>query len=596
MTLFRTVSDPKDSDSSVPATNQRRLVYATIACIILSISVPVIFEKYTFYLYASHNSSFFTFSGLRFWADTLWFLGVGAMTALILGRKERLALLVPFASAALFVIIVYVAPLCEPRECYVSSTDGLTPVRDFLFFGSLCFLTLNAARSKSLPSLNKRWNALYVFVYSTLVGLVLSFFPVTHMFAGVSAPYPFNYLQWFLAWGPPAFLSSIIALQKMYGLAKNVWFPFLCGLSGLSLCVALEAALPCEACSGYILSIASILGLGVLSSVAGIIFGKLSLRKVALAKSRLWSRSTEIVASGIIVLLVLVFLFISLGPTFETSTTDQLSGVANTRFSPFEVGSAFPYAGGYLAIPKNGTSAVGVTVNFGNTSIAETKSNFLAAGVGVQSPNCCKDGIDLAYREDAVMFSNGTAAALARVWWACDNNIVCGGFSWQQLLHIGAAVLPKGTLSSNFDMQMNWTTSTLVSWFYRTHFSNGTIGNWVKYSTFNVPKIQNPYFDVGVLGSGNSPRYLVFFYQFGISSAQAIRGSWHVTISCPSLILDGSWTCVPKANYISGLHSYWKVVYSFGVSYPGVSFSYLGNKTVEFYYSGNSPPDLTSMW
>jgi hypothetical protein len=517
------------------------------------------------------------------------------MTAVIMGRKGRLALLVPFASAALFVVIVYVVPLCETRECYVSSTDGLTPVRDFLFFGSLCFLKLNAARSKSPASLSTRWNLLYVFFHSTLVGFVLSFFPITHIFAGVSAPYSFNYFQWFLAWGPPAFLSSMIALQEIQASAKSVSFPFLCGLSGLSLCLALEATLPCQGCSGYGLSIGSIVGLGALSSGAGIIFGKISLRRVSLGE-RLWIHSTQIVASGIIVLLVLVFLFISLGPTFETSTTDQLSGVANTRFSPFEVGSAFPYAGGYLAIPKNGTSAVGVTVNFENTSISETQSNFLAAGVGVQSPNCCKDGIDLAYREDAMLFSNGTAAALARVWWACDNNIVCGGFSWQQLLHIGIAVLPDGTLSNNFDMQMNWTTPTLVSWFYRAQSSNGTIGNWVKYSTFNVPKIQNPYFDVGVLGSGNSPRYLVFFYQFGISSARAIRGSWHVTISCPNLILGGSWICAPAANYISGLYSYWKVVYSFGISYPGVSFSYLGNKTVEFYYSGNSPPDLTSMW
>ena len=32
-----------------------------------------------------------------------------------------------------------------------------------------------------------------------LVGFALSFFPMMHVFAGVSVPYPENYFQWFLA-------------------------------------------------------------------------------------------------------------------------------------------------------------------------------------------------------------------------------------------------------------------------------------------------------------------------------------------------------------------------------------------------------------
>ncbi|MGI0079097.1 MAG: hypothetical protein ACRECH_05685 [Nitrososphaerales archaeon] len=138
--------------------------------------------------------------------------------------------------------------------------------------------------------------------------------------------------------------------------------------------------------------------------------------------------------SATIIITIVILLGTFLVPNYQMSVVNNIGSFQYNSFSPVEVGHSFVYSGGYLAIPRVTTKSVGVTVSFGNTSISSSGSNFLAAGVGDQSPNCCKDGLDLAYRADAVLFSNGTEALLARAWWACDENIACAGYSWQQLL------------------------------------------------------------------------------------------------------------------------------------------------------------------
>ena len=107
------------------------------------------------------------------------------------------------------------------------------------------------------------------------------------------------------------------------------------------------------------------------------------------------------------------------------------------------------------------------------------------------------------------------------------------------------------------------------------------------------------YWDAGsfYVGALNPPNGYAYFYQFGVSSAYPIADvDWHVFMQCPEISLNGSWSCISKAAFISGDHSFWKVIYTFGSDYPGTNFSYLGNYKVEFYYSGKSPSDSTPMW
>jgi hypothetical protein len=308
----------------------------------------------------------------------------------------------------------------------VSSTDGLAPIRDFLFFGSLSFLASEAAMSRQLRFSKKIANVLYALGGSTLLAYTLSFFPILHIYAGVTLAYPSNYIQLFLAAAPPTFLGAAIASGKNKTFDIRIRsFSFICGLSGIEIGIMLAVTLPCEACSGYGFSIASILAIGAAFSLGGAAFGEFISKKIGVRRGSFRKHSIQIVTLAIIILAVTVLLTTYFVANYEASVVNQFPGIENSNYSPLEVGSAFPYGAGYLTTPKGGTQAVGVTLSFGNTRIANTNSNFLAAGVGVQSPNCCKDGLDLAYRTDALMFSNGNEAVVARAWWACDTNMAC---------------------------------------------------------------------------------------------------------------------------------------------------------------------------
>ncbi|MHB8567713.1 MAG: hypothetical protein ACYC7D_14730 [Nitrososphaerales archaeon] len=551
---------------------------------------PLIFEKYTFYLYAIASPDFFNYSGERLWFDIIWFGIAGAISTLLIGRERKTSIVPALISSALFIIAVNLMPLCEVRECYASSTDGLAPLRDFLLFGSLGIIT-SAALLKKWPGKTKLDTA-FQLVVPMLVGYALTYYPILHIFAGVTVPFPANYLQWFLSGAPAGLAGSMMLLDR--GTLKGPFTKLVAGVSGVVLGLALSVEVPCEACSSYAVPVISIVGLTALFTLPAIYIEN--------TRSRKFHLIPKITTSATIVVAIILLWGFFLSSNYEASVVNGFVGVNGVSFSPLEVGHSFVYSAGYLAIPRVVSNAVGVNVSFGNTTIDEASfpNDFLAAGVGDQSPNCCKDGLDLAYRADAIEFSNGSEAVIARAWWACDLNMACGGYSWQQLLHFGSTNIPRGSLSNWVELEMNWTSPTLIQWFYRIHFtSNSSETPWSAYSSFTPPKIQNHYWDAGLyyVGEGNQPTLYAYFYQFGVSSAYPITsGTWHVFEECPKIVLNNAWTCIPKAGCINGAHSFWKVLYTFGQNYNGVTFSYLGNHEVEFYYSGRSPTDGGVIW
>ncbi len=568
---------------------------------------PLLFEKYTFHLYLIADPNFFTYSGSRLGVDAVLFILSGMACSFIVGRGRRLSALIPFVSSAILVFSFYAYPLCGVKECYVSSPDGLAAVRDWLFFGSLGFLASTMVlRKKALDqdSFGKigilDGKFLFAFVTSMLLGFALSFFPLVHIFAGVSVAYPLNYLQWFVAGGPPALAGTVWAMERTNGSRK---FGFLCGFSGILLSLALTLEVPCLVCDRFVEVIASIISVALVFSLLGLVLGSkqkagFDSRKKRFHQRERWSSATLRLAVTVGSLIIVYFF---LTESFEASVVSGFAGNGIQNFSPVEVGHGVAYAGGYLPIPRVVSSIVGVNLSFPNTAFSSKYANdFIAAGIGVQSPNCCKDGLDLSYRIDAVEFGNGTQAVLARAWWACDLNIACGGYTWQQLLFAGSKNLPANTLSSQFiELRMNLT-ATGINWFYRIEDSRPATQSLVLFASFVPPRIQNHYFDAGLFytgPSGNPPILYALFYQFGVFSGYPItNGFWHVIIECPYLVLNGSSACLPSANFISGEHSYWKLLYRFGQDYPGVGFKYLGNQTVEFYYAGSSPADETKIW
>lgn len=587
----------QSTEVSTSASSLARFILA----VLLSFVPPLLFEKYTFYLYLIASPEFFNYSGERIWFDITWFVVAGFLSVLLVGRSRRLAFLPPVIGAAILIIAAFNVPFCEPRECYVSSTDGLGAVRDFLLLGSVGFLSGNAGLSEDAWKFSSRRSRLSEvkissFVIATLLGYALSFFPILHIFAGVSVVHPLNYLQWFLAAGPSAFLGSFLFVERN----QTRILGFLSGLSGITLGIATAVDVPCMSCSGYTTPIASILLLAAAFSILGVFVGTRIFRKHQSAQVGKKPRLPTAIVASVILITILTLWGLFLTANFQASVYGRINGASSSGLSPFEAGHSVVYSGGYLAIPRVVTQSVGVSVSFGNTNISGYTGDFLAAGVGDQSPNCCKDGLDLAYRADAILFANGSESVLARAWWACDENIACSGYTWQQILYSHFHKISQVSFANTIELEMNWTSSINISWFYRIHFdSNGSLSSWNRFGTFTPPKIQNHYFDAGLyyVGEGNQPTDFAYFYQFGVWSGYPIHSSrWQVTMQCPKLVLNGSWACLPSAGFISGEHSFWKVLYTFGESYSGVSYRYLGNYSVSFFYAGKSPPDETRIW
>jgi len=566
---------------------------------------PIIFEKYTYVLYLTGNPNFFNYSGSRLWFDIIWFAVGGILSAIIVGREKRESLIPPLLSAVLFICTVNITPFCQMRECYVGSPDGLAPLRDVLLFGALGIIaSASLLRQWYRKESRSKLDIPFQLSVVALTGFALSFFPIAHIMAGVSAPYPLNYLQWFLAGAPAGLTGSMLIFSRSNIHGDSI--KILSGISGVLLALILSINLPCDDCSGYPVSALSIVLLAAAFTVPCILLGgKITgMQRNSIPLTRFYRRAPSVVVSVSIcsaIIMLLAFYFVS---NYQASVVNEFPRVTNTSFSAFEVGRAFVYSGGYYTVPRVTSGAVGINVSFGNTTINQAKfpDDFLAAGIGDQSPNCCKDGLDLAYRADVIQFANGTEALLARAWWACDTNMACGGYSWQQLLHLYMVDLPEDTLSNWVGLEMNWTSPTNVQWFYRiSYVSNQSSGPWIVFSSFTPPAIENHYWDAGLfyVGAGNLPAGYAYFYQFGVSSAYPITDqSWHIFVQCPEIILNESWMCISSADYISGAHSFWKVLYTFGENYPGTNFSYLGNREVEFFYSTTekSPSDGTPMW
>jgi hypothetical protein len=563
---------------------------------------PIIFEKYTYFLYTIANPNFFNFSGSRLWFDIAWFAAGGAISTIIMGRHRRESVIPPLVASGLFVVAIYVSPFCAIKECYVSSTDGLAPLRDFLLFASLGTVSSASALVTWVSEPPKtRFDFIFQITIATLVGFALSFFPIAHIFAGVSAPLPLNYLQWFLAGAPAGLAASMLLVDR--GNVRKGAIVFLSGVAGVLLALILAIGLPCSDCSGYPVTIISILLLTAAFTLPALmLFRRITLLSRRLLPVKGYRKGAGVIATCSIIVSIVLLPSFYFAANYEASVVNGFHDVANSTFSPLEVGRTFVYSAGYLSIPRVTSKAVGINITFGNSTIPSNyPNNFFAAGIGDQSPNCCKDGLDLAYRADAIEFSNGTEAVLARAWWACDTNMACGGYSWQQLLHFGMEDLPPRTLSNWVDLEMNWTASGVVNWFYRVTYSNSTTTGWALFSSFQPPPIQNHYWDAGLfyVGAGNLPTGYAYFYQFGVSSAYPITdGSWHVFMKCPEIVLNGSWTCIPKAAFINGQQSFWKVIYTFGANYPGSNFSYLGGTEVEFFYSTvqKIPASGAPMW
>src|SRR2546427_911888 len=264
---------------------------------------------------------------------------------------------------------------------------------------------------------------------------------------------------------------------------------------------------------------------------------------------------------------------------------------------------SYPYVAGYYNSTQYRICCVQIGVSFTKVDLkALAPNNFLMAGMGVQSPNCCIDGWDFGWRADLFVLPNGTRVVSGSTWETCDGNANCGGIMWEHLRYHAERVINPANSSTPVYLRMMWRYDKPdfhADWYY-----NYTGQPWIQFGSFVPDFREGPYFDIGLVGVGNYPSAYAFFYQFGVASKTPVLG-WSVQLLYPSFVdPNGSWRLMEKANIIQGWHSYWKANYRWGGEpYNGVSAEANANdKTfpvgiLQMTYSGiGTLPEKTVLW
>lgn len=148
------------------------------------------------------------------------------------------------------------------------------------------------------------------------------------------------------------------------------------------------------------------------------------------------------------------------------------------------------------------------------------------------------------------------------------------------------------SLEDNFQIMMMWQSHKVV---WLLNYGNQTRS----VATFQAPKQENPGFDAGYLGTSPPPSFGgVPFFQFGVMSAYPIdNAGWRATVSCPSTLENSSWTCIKHAELLQGDQSYWKAIWRWGESYPGVGATInQRSKEISFQYSQGTLANFQIAW
>ena len=107
-----------------------------------------------------------------------------------------------------------------------------------------------------------------------------------------------------------------------------------------------------------------------------------------------------------------------------------------------------------------------------------------------------------------------------------------------------------------------------VKWYY-----SKSAAEWIEYSRFISPEIENPYFNLGVIPVNNPitnpDTGNAFFFQVGVSAPGSTRGALgSIGFHCPGYYdKDGIKQCVELEPIARG-NSHWKVLWKWGVQDP----------------------------
>jgi hypothetical protein len=484
---------------------------------------PFLFESYTFYLYTISEPDFFTFSGARLW----FFLAVEVSLGYALGRFSRIP---PYMAAACIAVAVLVLmsllyQICDERQCYYSGPDDMSWLR----FGTLLFATAAAGlmmgtRSKKEPAKKSSIDAV---LFGAAMVIFLGYYPAA-LFFGTFMPYQTALAILAFASSAP-FLLGGIASTIFSDRARHAIYS---AAIGWAILVAVFAGLRPE---GVPLA-AAIIAVGIPAALLG--------RKIA-----------KHIQSKLAVMAIALFALISVHPFLDAPMNLALNESSAAIAQPTY------YAGAYHDEEYFPTKRVEVELDLGRFDGGMIRDrDFVLAGIGAQSPNCCKDGLDYGYRADVLFMEDGRYL-VARAWETCDQNMGCSAFPWISTMHQAKVPLPGN--HSSVMLAMQWDSDDVtVDWYYKTD------GNWSKYSSFVSPEIENPYFNLGVimLGSPNTWQDIAaYFYQAGVSTPRPELEYGEIAFDCPAYYdRQGEKHCPPLTPVENG-RSHWKVLWKWGL-------------------------------
>lgn len=538
------------------------------------------------------------FTGTRMLVDICSFAFGGVLASRLL--RTRLGLFHALLNTFVFWVFLYEAcfTFVSPNGllhsgCYQTGPDGLAGYRIALFMFSLEALPILLTLEENRRSSPIRGEIVLGILSGVVVAVVTSWYPVSAWFSGVLFYPAFEPLQILTFYGVPGLGTGMLAAR----ISRSMKTSALAGLVSTALLSASFWGLSCPLCD-RVLPVFSI-ATWIAFSVAGAFLelGE-SHWRFAIVRRIGWS------FPAMRYLTVALVMVLALSPAIFQPYWDQ-----SIQYNPpmngslsYGVTAYRPYIAGYFDSAQYRICCLEVGVNFSRVDVNRIgPRNYLMAGMGVQSPNCCVDGWDLGWRADAYLLGNGTVFVSADTWGTCDGNANCGGHFWQNpRFHSQMILRDLPSLGTPIFLRMMWEAGK-VNWYY-----NYTGVPWQSYGSFTPDFREGKYFDIGVVlgGRGNLPYQKAFFYQFGVSSNAPITG-WTVRLLHPSFMYLGVWTPMVQARTIQGDHSYWKVNYRWG-GYPYVGVTVKANASdpgisknvVEFSATGdtNVVADNVLLW
>ncbi len=561
-----------------------------------------LFERANFWFGQTNNGYwYYQFSQTRLEADAVSFALGGILVAYLL--RPRWAVIQAFLSASLIYVLFYTAcptymagPIWR-SECYSVGPDGLAGVRLCAMMFSFAALPAIVRASYKEDKLNKRLRPWIAILGAFITSVVTTWFPLTAWFSGVTYLPPLVPFQATLFFG----VSEIAVGIQAAKISRSILVAMLSGVTSALFLSRFLWPLPCPSCDRSLLLLI-IPSWGFFASIGGVL--ELGLpRNLSIGPlSRFDPRLEDIRRVGIaVVLLFSLWTLVSFGfwdPSVLYSDSISPGAGQLTLGAP-----TYPYVAGYYNSTQYRICCVQIGVSFTKVDLkALAPNNFLMAGMGVQSPNCCIDGWDFGWRADLFVLPNGTQVVSGSTWETCDGNANCGGVMWQHLRYHAQHTINPADISTPVYLRMMWQydqPSWHADWYY-----NYTGQPWTKFGSFVPDFREGHYFDIGIVGVGNYPSAYAFFYQFGVASKTPVQG-WSVQLLYPSFVHpDGSWRVMERANIIQGWHSFWKANYRWGGEpYNGVSAQANANDQtlpagiLQLTYSGTGTlPEKTVLW